>query len=84
MTIKLDNCAHELARITSEVRERFGEVQTEDGVFVERDDAWFVVRPSRTERVLRVTVEGTSRRRAKQLFEQVRSLVAPETSAIVA
>ncbi|WP_416841712.1 phosphoglucosamine mutase [Haloferax sp. DFSO52] len=78
----VENTAREMSRITSEARERFDEVQTEDGVFVELDGAWFVVRPSRTEHALRVTVEGTSNRSAKRLFERVHELVTKERATV--
>ncbi|WP_148414109.1 phosphoglucosamine mutase [Haloferax sp. KTX1] len=83
-SVAVDNCAREMTRLATESQARFDDVRTDDGIFVERDDAWFVVRASRTERVLRVTVEGTSRNSAKQLFEAVWALVADERATLVA
>ncbi|MCO8265060.1 phosphoglucosamine mutase [Haloferax sp. AB510] len=80
----VDNCAREMTRLATECQERFDDVRTDDGIFVERDDAWFVVRASRTERVLRATVEGTSRDSAKRLFDAVRALVSDEKTTLTA
>ncbi|WP_396613820.1 phosphoglucosamine mutase (plasmid) [Haloferax sp. S1W] len=82
-SFSVDNTAQEMSRITEEARERFGDVQTDDGVFVDEGEAWFVVRPSRTEGDLRVTVEGTSMRRAKRLFERVTRLVTADQPTLV-
>ncbi|ELZ89481.1 phosphoglucosamine mutase [Haloferax elongans ATCC BAA-1513] len=73
-----------MSRITDDAQDQFEDVQTDDGLFVEVDEAWFVVRPSRTTGELRVTVEGTSNRNAKRLFDRVTRLVCTgEPTAVV-
>ena len=61
------------------VRERAGcydEVSTLDGVRVDRENAWFLVRASGTEPVVRVTAEARSPDRLDAVFEEARSLVS--------
>lgn len=48
-----------------------GQVQTLDGLRVDYPDFWLHVRPSNTEPVVRVQVEGKSEERAKKVFEQI-------------
>ncbi len=46
-------------------------VNTDDGLRVDLDDAWFHVRPSNTEPIVRVIVEAPTRERAEALSERV-------------
>jgi len=55
--------------------ERYSEVSTLDGVRVDRDDAWFLVRASGTEPVVRVTAEARGPDRLSAVFEEARGLV---------
>jgi phosphoglucosamine mutase len=60
------------------VRERTGDysaVSTLDGVRVELGDAWFLVRASGTEPVVRVTAEARNADRVEAAFEEARALV---------
>jgi phosphoglucosamine mutase len=60
------------------VRERvegYSDVSTLDGVRVELGDAWFLVRASGTEPVVRVTAEARDSDRLRAVFEEARSLV---------
>ena len=61
------------------VRERarcYDEVSTLDGVRVDRGDAWFLVRASGTEPVVRVTAEARGSDRLGAVFEEARTLVS--------
>ncbi|WP_081927222.1 hypothetical protein [Halobellus rufus] len=78
----VDSLASEMIRVAADAKERFESVSTDGCVLGETDDAWFVVRPDRTEPALRVTAEGTSKRSAKQLFERVTSLIADEQTTV--
>ncbi|WP_336023419.1 phosphoglucosamine mutase [Halobellus salinisoli] len=78
----VDSLASEMIRVAADAKERFESVSTDGCVLGETGDAWFVVRPDRTEPALQVTAEGTSRRSAKQLFERVTSLVGDEQPAV--
>ncbi len=57
-------------------------VVTIDGLRVEAEDFWFLVRPSGTEPVLRIMVEAYSREKAKKLannlIEEVRRMIGNE------
>jgi len=60
------------------VRERataYGEVSTLDGVRIEFDDGWALVRASGTEPVVRVTAEARDPDRLNSVFEEALSLV---------
>jgi phosphoglucosamine mutase len=60
------------------VREHAGaydDISTLDGVRVERGDAWFLVRASGTEPVVRVTAEARDPDRLETVFEEARALV---------
>lgn len=48
---------------------------TVDGVKVLLEDGWFLVRPSGTEPVLRIMVEGKSRERAEKILREVKKIV---------
>ena len=61
------------------VRERVedsDEVSTLDGVRVDRDDAWFLVRASGTEPVVRITAEARGSDRLRAVFDEARTLVS--------
>ncbi len=51
---------------------------TVDGVRVEAEDYWFLVRPSGTEPVLRIMVEARSRERAEEIAQTLKRLAAEE------
>jgi len=55
--------------------ERYSQVSTLDGVRVDRDNAWFLVRASGTEPVVRVTAEARGPDRLSAVFEEARTLV---------
>ncbi len=57
------------------VRENYDEIDTVDGVRVELEDGWALIRPSGTEPVVRVTVEAESEERARELRDEFVSLV---------
>ncbi|WP_144920689.1 phosphoglucosamine mutase [Halorubrum salsamenti] len=61
------------------VRERYDEVTALDGVRVETADGWFLIRPSGTQPLIRLTAEARDPETATELLSTVRSLV--ETAA---
>ncbi|WP_436934449.1 phosphoglucosamine mutase [Halovenus marina] len=62
-------------RVRELVSERYDDFSTLDGVRVERDDAWFLLRASGTEPLVRVTAEARERSRAQQVFEEATNLL---------
>jgi phosphoglucosamine mutase len=65
-----------MERVEAAVAEQFGAVRTLDGVRVDRGDAWFLVRASGTQPLVRLTAEARDAGRAEEAFEQARSLLA--------
>jgi phosphomannomutase len=59
--------------ILNKLARRFsrGDIQTLDGLRVEFPDFWLHVRPSNTEPVVRIQVEGKSEDKARKAFEQI-------------
>lgn len=61
------------------VKDRYGErCTTVDGLFVEFDDGWFLIRPSGTEPLIRLTAEGECDDRAEELLERATELTKEE------
>jgi phosphomannomutase len=48
-----------------------GDIQTLDGLRVDYPDFWLHVRPSNTEPVVRIQVEGKSEESAQEVFRQI-------------
>ncbi len=61
-----------MARITEKLKEA-GEVNTLDGIRVDLEDGWILIRPSGTEPKIRITVE--SRNRCDELFKKAEEIV---------
>ncbi len=51
------------------LREEFSEGNFTDGVRVDYDDGWLLIRPSGTEPIVRIFVEAKTRKRAEELME---------------
>jgi phosphoglucosamine mutase len=69
-------------RVATAVRERYDDVTAVDGVRAATDDGWFLVRPSGTEPVVRVTAEADDPDRADALADDARALVADAAAAV--
>ncbi|WP_265110934.1 phosphoglucosamine mutase [Halosolutus halophilus] len=54
-------------RVSQRVRDRYEDVDTLDGVYVDLDEGWILLRASGTEPVVRITAEARSEARAEQL-----------------
>ena len=50
-------------------------INTTDGIRVDREDGWFLIRPSGTEPFLRVTAESKDLKTAKNLLQEAKKLV---------
>jgi phosphoglucosamine mutase len=65
-------------RVSSTYVEEFNEVRdvsTVDGVRIELEDGWVLIRPSGTEPIMRITVEARDLGRARELLEASRNFV---------
>ncbi|WP_226479783.1 phosphoglucosamine mutase [Natrinema amylolyticum] len=69
-----------MADVTDQVRARYDEVDTLDGVRVETEDGWFLLRASGTQPLIRVTAEARSESDAAELFETAQELVTETTA----
>ncbi len=67
-----------VSRVADRVRERYDDVEETDGVRVDLGDAWFLVRASGTQPLVRVTAEARDRERADDVFERAMALVEGE------
>jgi len=64
-----------LERVSERVHERYDSVATLDGVRVDLGDAWFLVRASGTEPVVRVTAEARDTGRVETVFTEAQELL---------
>ena len=70
-----DGKSDAMERVAARLPERVdGEVTTVDGVRVDGDDGWVLVRPSGTEPVIRLTVEADDEAVADDLFDRARAV----------
>jgi len=72
--------------VSSNYGEGFSDVRNVtavDGVRIELEDGWALIRPSGTEPVIRITVEAREEKRAKELLEASRSFVNSTMGGIV-
>jgi phosphoglucosamine mutase len=65
-----------MERVRELVGDRYDDVQTLDGVRVDLGDAWFLVRASGTQPLVRVTAEARDPERADAVLEEALSIVA--------
>jgi phosphoglucosamine mutase len=77
--VEVDDRAESMAAIESVFRDRFDEIDTIDGLRVETDDGWFLVRPSGTEPLVRVTAEAREASHADDLLERALEVVNAES-----
>ncbi|SDQ94342.1 phosphoglucosamine mutase [Natronobacterium texcoconense] len=73
-----------VAAVRTRVQERYDEVDTLDGVRVETEAGWFLIRASGTEPLVRITAEARSEGDADRIFEEANETVdraIEETSA---
>ena len=66
-SVKLEDKEAVMNRVRERVRERYDDIETLDGVYVDVGDGWFLLRPSGTEPVIRLTAEARDEFRAEQL-----------------
>jgi len=77
--ISLDSKMHRtiLEYLKHAMKKRYGETTTTDGVKSMPDqDSWVLVRPSNTEDAIRVSAESTGHKKASELINDIRKMVA--------
>jgi len=73
--VRVDDNAAVMDRVTDIVVEGYDDVETTDGVRVDLDDAWFLIRASGTQPLVRLTAEARGPDRAAEVFDDVRGVV---------
>jgi phosphoglucosamine mutase len=64
-----------MERVSARVADEFDDVETLDGVRVDLGDAWFLLRASGTQPLVRITAEAREPARADEVFDRARSLL---------
>jgi phosphoglucosamine mutase len=80
-SVETDEKAAVMDRVGDEVTAAYDDVSTLDGVRVDLGDAWFLVRASGTQPLVRVTAEARDTGRAEDVFAEVRTLVTDAVAA---
>jgi phosphoglucosamine mutase len=75
-SIETDEKGAVMERVAERVAAEYDEVSTLDGVRVDLGDAWFLVRASGTQPLVRITAEARESGRAEAVFAEARDLVA--------
>ena len=78
-SVEVGGKAAAMERVRDRVGEAYDDVTTLDGVRVDLGEAWFLVRASGTQPLLRVTAEARKTGRAESAFEEARTLVETAT-----
>ena len=68
-----------MERVGERVTAEYDDVSTLDGVRVDLGDAWFLLRASGTEPVVRITAEARDADRAEAVFAEARDLLTDAT-----
>lgn len=74
--IRVDNKPAVMGHVTETLRSEYGTVDTTDGIRVKLDAGWFLIRPSGTEPVIRITAEGRTADQAASLRETAETLIS--------
>lgn len=61
--------------VTTNVRERYDDVTALDGIRVDLEDGWFLIRASGTQPLIRLTAEANDESRAETLLTEARNFV---------
>jgi len=74
-SVETDEKRAVVSRVADRVRDQYDDVEETDGLRVDLGDAWFLVRASGTQPLVRVTAEARERERADEVFERAMALV---------
>ncbi|RQG89242.1 phosphoglucosamine mutase [Natrarchaeobius halalkaliphilus] len=78
-SVRVDDREVVMAAVEAAVRERGEAFDAMDGVRIDRDDGWMLIRPSGTEPLVRMTAESRDPARADALFEEAKEIVLEST-----
>lgn len=79
--VETDNKAEAMSAIERVLRERYDDIDTIDGLRVDTGDGWFLVRPSGTEPLVRVTAEARDEQRADDILNSALDVVRNESNS---
>ncbi len=74
-SLEVEEKAAVMAEASDRVADRYDEIDTLDGVRVETEDGWFLLRASGTQPLIRVTAEARSATDADALFEKAQAVI---------
>ena len=74
-SVEVPDKAAVMDRVRERVADRYDDVSTLDGVRVDRDDGWFLLRASGTQPLVRVTAEARDPDRAEAVFDEATDLL---------
>ncbi|WP_123536079.1 phosphoglucosamine mutase [Halosimplex salinum] len=77
-SVETDEKAAVMERVSERVRAEYDDVTTLDGVRVDLGDAWFLLRASGTQPIVRITAEARDAERAESVFDEARDLLVAE------
>jgi phosphoglucosamine mutase len=75
-TVETAEKATVMDRITATVHQTYDDVSTLDGVRVDTEEGWFLIRPSGTEPKIRITAEARDETRSDRILDIATDLVA--------
>ncbi|AKU09528.1 phosphoglucosamine mutase [Haloferax gibbonsii] len=81
-SVETSDKAGVLERVEAAVREEYDDIDDRDGLRVETDDGWFLVRASGTQPLVRVTAEGRTEAATDRLFDEALALVESRTGPV--
>jgi len=74
-SVETDAKAAVMERVSDRVHATYDDVTTLDGVRVDLGDAWFLLRASGTQPIVRITAEARDAERAEAVFDEARDLL---------
>jgi len=74
-SVEVDRKEVVMERVEDRVAREYDDVNALDGVRVGLGDAWFLLRASGTQPLVRVTAEAREKRQAESAFEEARALI---------
>jgi len=80
-SVEVEDKGAVMDRVADRVAGAYDDVETLDGVRVDLGDAWFLVRASGTQPLVRVTAEARAVARAESVFEEARGIVEDAVAA---